>query len=106
MGVRIGRKQSHGAGEHRRLLGTARAFLAPIAGQRVQGGTADAGVRIVEHRNQVVHDLLGHETIEEQAAVMAHLGALVAKAFATGGKRVETGAEQGAIGRPGAMGNR
>jgi len=106
MGVGIGCEEHDGPGQNPCLVGTTRPFFASIAGKRVQGRQANASVGIVQHRHQVVHRLLRDEMVEEQAAVMAHIGALIAQAFPDGRERVETGAHQGAQRRASMMGNR
>ena len=72
----------------------------------MQGGAANATVRISEHRNQVVHDLRHEEVIEKLTAPKAHISAVMPKTFSYCWKSVETRLQQSTMRIPGVMRDR
>ncbi|GHE27954.1 hypothetical protein GCM10017771_42950 [Streptomyces capitiformicae] len=62
--------------------------LAAVAGQGVEGGDPDPGVRVVGHGDEFVHGVGVDEVVEEAAAAFADGWVLVAEAGADGVQRV------------------
>ena len=85
------------------LIRTTRALLAPIAGQRVQGGAANTTLLISEHQNQIGHDLRHEKLIKKLTAPKAHIGAFVPKTFSYCRKSIETKPQQSTMRTPGVM---
>jgi len=75
----------------------ARASLAPVARQRVQSRTANATVRVIEHRDQVIHRLWNEEVIEKLTAPITHIRAVMPKTLSYRRKRGETISQQSAM---------
>ena len=75
----------------------ARAFFAPVARQRVQSRTANATVRVIEHRDQVIHRLWNEEVIEKLTAPITHTRAVMPKTLWYRRKRGETISQQSAM---------
>ena len=106
MRIGIADNESNRTGQNLCLIRTTRSLLASIAGQRVQGGAANATVRIFEHRNQVVHDLRHEEVIEKLTAPKAHISAVMPKTFSYCRKSVETRTQQSTMRTPGVVRDR
>jgi hypothetical protein len=63
-------------------------------------------IRIVEHPDQIVHDLGHQEMIEELTAPITYVGALMPKSFANRRESVEPIAQQGTMSTLGVMRDR
>ena len=60
-------------------------------------------IRVIEHRNQVVHHLWHEEVVEKLTAPITHIGVVMPKALSYCSKRSKAASQQSAMRTPGVI---